>query len=344
MEFRNYTPFVPMVFENIDVNDNPFKIVILKGTFKIVKDAPLKPIPDQHPLVLTDEFYGEMNESSIRFESDLVPYKPNSDIIVNAIAHSPEKRPVPQWMVSVQVGELKKELLVMGKRFWKRMGMMWKLTKAEPCLQVPIKYENAYGGQWQDNDQLDVFEENPVGCGYVNKKFLKNVEQIPAPDIMNKEDPVTVFNQLYKPQGFSTISKSWTQRRQYTGTYDDKWIKERHPYLPKDFDFAYYNCSHPDMIYNGYLTGNETVELKNLHPEHKKLQFGLPDYKVFLLLRYLNGSMKVCKVSLDTLHIELPEEQAYLVWRGQFDIGEPLRVIEARMIIPESTENRKKNG
>jgi len=335
MEFRNYTPFVPITFESIDINDKAFQVVILKGTFKIQKDALLKPLPDQRPLTLTDQFYGELNESSIRFESELVPYKPNSDIIVNAIAHTPKKKPVSQWTASVQVGKLKKELLIMGKRYWKKKRMSWKITDAESCMKVPIKYENAYGGQFNHEGELDVFEENPVGCGYVNKKYLNNIEQLPAPSIMKKEEPVIEFNQYYEPQGFSVISKSWLQRRKYAGTYDEKWINERHPKLPKDFDFSYYNCAHPEMIYNGYLIGNESVELANLHPEHKILQFYLPSYKVFLLLRYLNGQLKMCKVELDTLHIELPEEQAFLIWRGKFFTGEPLRIIEARMTIPD---------
>lgn len=344
MEFRNYTPFAPLTFESLDMNNNPFQVVILRGTFNIIPNAPLQPVSEQQPIVTTDEFYGELNTSSVRFESDLAPYKPRSDIIINANAYAPGGKALAQWLVSVQVGKLQKRLLVTGSHYWEYQFITgWKISEPEPCMEVPIKYEYAYGGQWQHEERAGVYEENPVGVGYVNLKYWDKTKPIPAPRIMSPNDPIIELGKNYKPEGLSVITKSWLPRRQYGGTYDEQWIREYHPQLPKDFNYAYYNCAHPDLIYDGYLQGNESITLTQLHPRHETLCFSLPGYKVGLLLRYLNGSMAIGKVALDTLHIDVPAHRAYLVWRGQFDVGEPLRVLEARMLLPNQQQPGKAN-
>jgi len=342
MEFRNYTPFPPITFESLGIDGEPFQVVILRGTFKIIPNAPLKPIPDQQPIITSDKFYGEPNISSIKFESDLAPYKPKSDIIINATSYPPGKKILPYWMVSAQVGKLQKQLLVTGPRYWQhRLMGGWKITDPEPCKEVPIRYEYAYGGQWKHEKESSVYEQNPIGLGYVNMKYLDKNKPIPAPRIMSSKQQVMELGNVHKPEGFSAMMKSWLPRRKYAGTYDEKWIKERHPLMPKNFDYAFYNCAHPDMIYDGYLIGNEQVVLKYLHSEHENLSFFLPDYRLGLLLRYKSGAMAMAKVELDTLHIDAPENRVYLVWRSQFDVGESLRVLEARMVIPMKKEKRR---
>jgi hypothetical protein len=177
-----------------------------------------------------------------------------------------------------------------------------------------------------------VCEENAVGMGCVNKKYLDKGKPVPAPRIMSPDDLIVELGKTHAPEGFSTITKSWRQRRKHAGTYDEQWLQERHPYLPADFDYAFYNCAHPDLICDGYLKGNETIVLKHLHPQHETLRFSLPDYTVGLVLHYVNGARAACTMNLDTLHLDVPANRAYLVWRGQFQVGEPLQALEARHV------------
>ena len=104
--------------------------------------------------------------------------------------------------------------------------------------------------------------------------------------------------------------------------------------MPEDFSFAYHNAAHPDMIYDGYLEGDEKIVLHRLHPDCETLRFFLPGYRVGLLVRYMSGAMAAAKIELDTLCVETEENRAYLVWRGQFDESEKTRVVEARMTVP----------
>jgi hypothetical protein len=316
MEFRNCTPFAPMTFESLDVEDNSFQVVILRGTFNLIPNAPLQPAPDQEPLVTSDEFYDHPDTSSVRFESDLVPYKPRSDIIINATAYAPGGKALPSWIVSAQIGRKQKNLLVTGPRYWKHYLVNgWKACTPEPCLEVPIRYEHAFGGQWRHNDDAGVCEENPVGVGCVNKKYLDKSQLLPAPRIMSPDDLILELGKQHKPEGFSAIAKSWLPRRKLSGTYDEQWRQQRHPKLPQDFDYAYFNCAHPDLTYDGYLNGDEAVALKHLHPQHKMLKFSLPEYRVGAVITDKDDYRYGALGNLDTLYMDIERMRAYLVWR-----------------------------
>ena len=333
MEFRNYTPFAPMTFENPDVEDNSFQVVILRGTFNVIPDAPLQPARDQEPLTTSDEFYDHPNTSSVRYESDLVPYKPRSDIIFNATAYAPGGRALPSWIAGIQVGRKQKSLLVTGPRYWKHYLVSgWKACAPEPCTEVPIRYEHAYGGQWQHGEEAGVCEENPVGVGYVNKKYLDRSQLLPAPRIMSPDDLILELGKNYKPEGFSAIAKSWLPRRKYGGTYDEPWLQQRRPKLPKDFDYAYYNGAHPDLIYDGYLKGDEAVALKHLHSQLQILKFSLPAYRVGAVITDKDDYRYGALGNLDTVYMDIEKMRVYLAWRITLPLYQDgIKLLETKM-------------
>src|SRR2546426_12776925 len=90
MEMCNDTPFMPLAFESQDVDDQPFHVVVLKGTYEIINGQPLKLAPEPRPLTMADEYYGDPTGSSLKRESDLAPYKPRTDIhFTGAVAYAP---------------------------------------------------------------------------------------------------------------------------------------------------------------------------------------------------------------------------------------------------------------
>ena len=88
MEFRNHTPFPAMAFEGIDQHDQAFHVIVLRQTLSFASGK-LEYADEQAQLCEVDEFFGEMNQSSVRQESDLCQYKPKCDVIVNATAYAP---------------------------------------------------------------------------------------------------------------------------------------------------------------------------------------------------------------------------------------------------------------
>lgn len=330
MIFRNYTPFPHLIFESRDEQRRDFGVLVLRGTFEIVPGRPLKPIQEQEPIVMADQYHGEPGKSSLRMENNLAPYKPKSDIHLDAIAHAPGGQPHTAWRVGVAIGKIKKELVVTGPRFWTESVVGWNLSDPLPVPQVPIRYESAYGGTWQFGKEVGAFAQNPVGTGFVNTKAVDESKPVPAPCILALDAPIPRMNSDMKVEGLGPLAPSWQPRLQFAGTFDTLWERTRWPDLPEDFKFDFYNSAHPDLIYPGFLQGNESVRLAHLTTDGE-LSFSLPDYLLGMLFRFEDGQITPAPMHLDTVHLDLLKMRAYLVWRGLYPLGKPLRVLEARM-------------
>ncbi len=50
-----------------------------------------------------------------------------------------------------------------------------------------------------------------------------------------------------RPAGFGILGRAWPPRLQKAGTYDQRWLDQRWPLLPKDFGFAYWNGAPEDQ-------------------------------------------------------------------------------------------------
>lgn len=314
-ELNNRTPFSPMVFETLDLDDDPFQVIVLRGTFSIENAKPLKPIQKQRPVRLAPEYFGSANESSLRADDDLAPYKANADIVVDAVAHSPGGVRLQKWQVEVHVGALSKILRVHGPRWWQKSATgEWILTEATPVSEVPVRYEATFGGSWSHGDRAGVFEQNPCGKGFVGPLDQVDVPEIPAPQIESPGAPIGMPGQETAPQGLGPISKAWLPRRRYAGTFDTRWQLERHPRLPLDFSVDFYNSAHPDLVYDGFLHGDESVTLVSLS-SHGDLTFQLPDYEILGSLTDHSGFTYGNLFNLDTLEIDVERMSAGLVWR-----------------------------
>jgi hypothetical protein len=330
MEMQNCTPFTPLVFETRDVEDRLHHVVVLKGAYEIVNGQPLKPA-EPKPLTVADEHYGDPTKSSLRRESDLAPFKPRTDIhFTDPVAHAPGGKPSPRWQVKVRVGPVEKALQVTGPRQWVRK-FGWRLTEPEPVAQVLLRYENAFGGAWQHKDEHGVWEENPLGRGFVNPKYLNAARPVPAPQIEAPDEPVAELGKTYKPQGLGPLARAWQPRRQKAGTFDDAWLKHRWPGLPRDFSDEHYNSSHPDLVVPAYLGGDEPVLLEGLSPDGP-LAFRLPGVAVCLVVQQVDGKVRTARMSLDTVEIAAGSRECSLVWRAKVPVDPPVRTMIAGVL------------
>ncbi len=332
-EFHNHTPFSPLTFETLDLEDDPFQVIILRGSFTILPGKPLRPTQEQQQVRTSPEYFGALNDSSLRTDDDLAPYKANSDIILNTTAYAPRGIPHRRWNVGIRIGSLAKDLIVTGPRHWRwHWWHGWILDAPEPATEVPLRYEYAFGGQWTHEDTADIYEENPCGRGFVDPAHLSRKESVPAPQIESPAEPIEELGKRYRPQGFGPLAKSWLPRRSYAGTYDEQWQRKRHPKLPEDFCVDFHNCAHPDLVYDGYLDGAESVELTHLHPTIPKLRFQLPDYAFLGAITDRAGFRYGRHFLLDTVEIDITTMQVGLVWRLALPLYEDgIALIETRL-------------
>ncbi len=330
MQLANHSPFPDFVFESLDERDQPIHCVLCKGTFIIGDDSRLHVAPEQEPVVLADRWRREPLTSSVAIDTDLVPRKLVSDITLDAVAQAQGEVERESWLVRVEVGKVSKSVMVWGPRQWQHSGLRgWHLSQPRPTREVPLHYELAFGGR-QDIDGTDVvFEENPVGRGFVVRKPPTS-EVIPAPQIEAPHDPVRDFGRMYRPVGVGPLAKHWLPRRNLCGTADDLWKKSRWPLRPLDFDFRYYNSASAGLMYPGYLDGNERVCISGCSPGGM-VRFSLPEIRLVLFAVDKGNGLTVEAMVLDTLHVDLVSNRVQLTWRLSFPGAAPL---DSVLIIP----------
>ncbi len=74
---------------------------------------------------------------------------------------------------------------------------------------------------------------------------LRSPPHLPAPTIEAADAPITRWDAMPPPAGFGPVPPWWRPRQQHAGTYDEAWLAERHPLLPRDFDERFWHCARP---------------------------------------------------------------------------------------------------
>src|SRR5215510_3106710 len=64
--------------------------VLLKRSFAIVHGEICQPLEQHHPLAAGDVFWVEPGSSTVRYESDFVPFKLATDVVLNGTVHAPD--------------------------------------------------------------------------------------------------------------------------------------------------------------------------------------------------------------------------------------------------------------
>lgn len=343
MEILNDTPFV---VETLPANGPGGKTVltlIVKGTFEMHPNEPVSVAGEQIPVAFGDEFYDEKQGGSVKFESDMAPFKPRADIVLVGKAHAPGGRMVQTIDVSLKVGRVKKTIRVIGDRSWDCSGLLLPEGHSvpQPFKVMDLTYEKAFGGI--DKEGGDYCRENLVGRGFIAKTSKKVTNRTLLPNLENPLQLIKSWKDHPQPAGFGFYGRAWMPRAGYLGTHDDKWRKTRSPQPPEDFRFDYYNGAHPHLQVEGYLLGNEEVELVNLTSE-ETLRFQLPGLlptgtvlKSFEHIKE-DPAMKEAPPSeeevafhLDTLCLIPDEHLFYQVWRGLCPIRD-LTALEVKKV------------
>lgn len=320
MELTNTTPYCAerVVLPNKEGRD--LLVVIVKAAFNPANGERLVPAEVQIPVQLADTHYDAPDESSIRDESDLAPYKPNTDVVLLGHAQ-PAKGRVGQLDVSLAVGTLKHTVRVFGRRNWERGILAEKISAPEPFERVPLCYEYAFGGKDltpAEESRHENEARNPVGIGFRAGKSRRKIQGSPLP---NLEDPIALIKtpkDRPAPVGFGFIGRHWQPRLAYAGTMDQAWTDDRMPLPPRDFDDRYFNGAHPALVYRGWLQGDESVRVINAGP-WGPLHFTLPGACPGVRLESRSGGISPA-MRLDTLVIDADEGKVIVVWRGAVDV------------------------
>lgn len=338
---KNLTPFPHLQFSNTDNRGYEFGVLMIKVAFDVGADGACTPAPEQEPFNFSDRTYGDMFTTSLRYPSDLVSYKPGTDIIADVIAHAPDAKPSARWDAGIQVVDgdettIEKRICVRGPRFWqpkwrlrltdeqtrewrkhRKLFRGWELTEAEPIEHLPVHYEFAYGGsiakEVDENGKpvLDAYEQNPIGRGLIDRDWTDHTKPVAAPQL---EPLDATLNDAYAPvavAGLGPIPPDWQPRLRRAGTYDDNWKKHIWPKWPPDYDFAYNNSAAEGLTSKRHLRGVLRIVLLNLRREASKFILSVPDVMPWVVKDMADGEPRFVCPHLDTIFLSMAPDDLF---------------------------------
>lgn len=318
LQLKNHSPFKAAiaVFPNEHGVDSLY--LTIKGTFALGRTVTMA--SEQLPVRLTDEFWGEPGRSSLKYAAEVHLTKPATDIIVIGTARATDGKPVTSLDVTVQADSVRRTIKVFGDRKWCRYEDQWRISPPASFVSMPIVYERAFGGVHEDvrDRSKTTFEpRNPVGRGFQGGRSPAEIDGQPLP---NLEDPALLISKPEdhpSPVCFGFIASSWEPRKSFAGTYDERWQRQRAPYIPEDFQKSYFNAAHPDLVCSGYLRGGEPVTLTNMSVG-SPLTFNLPRIEFDVAVQ-IDKRTETPAMNLETVLIEPDEMRLSLLWRGEVE-------------------------
>ncbi|MEK9149073.1 MAG: DUF2169 domain-containing protein, partial [Candidatus Desantisbacteria bacterium] len=165
--------------------------VLVKRTYNIRRGGKCTPSEDQMKLLPADKFFnnGDPVINSCESESDFVPYKVATDVVLIGKAYSEGGKKVRALETTLKVGEYQKTVWVIGDRICRyRSFGEHVFSDPEPFASMELRYERAYGGvdiHAQDGNPL-IYPRNPIGQGFVVKNKKEAIDNMPLP---NLEEP-----------------------------------------------------------------------------------------------------------------------------------------------------------
>lgn len=304
--------------------------IVVKGTFELQSGQPARMVDWKERMLFSgDAFYDDDPRSTLRYPSDLAPFKPRADVLVVGTAYPPPNASASR--VEMKVGRLSKSLVVVGDRRWTSGLMGLNPSDASKLPKLQLRYEHAFGGEG--------FAPNPVGKGFCPPTEERKAETV-LPNIEHPDELIRNAQDVTSPAGFGPLDCRWAARRSKAGTYDEVWLRERWPWFPADFDWSYFNAAPADQQLP-YLHGDETIVLEGMHTKTPKLESQLPGVRPRCFARRRTGSLgpqhQEVPLALDTVWIDADVNRMTLVWRGCVALESmKSRELEAILLVQES--------
>ena len=322
MELLNSTGMQAGYTLGIQPDGRELLVVVVKGTFSFPNRDSEPPLADeQMPLVEADTFTGEPGFSTPLYEVDYAPRKPRCDVLLNGSAYAPGSRPTARVQVGIKVGQIRKTFNVVGDRKWESSTTGIGPGYSGRFVTMPISYDRAFGGVddfHEDKSFHSAYMLNPIGKGYHRELSGILVDGTPMPNTEEINEPVTMPHRPYRPMGFGPLGRGWQPRLKHAGTYDDDWLENTFPFLPPDFNEAYYQAAPPDQQM-AYPKGGEEIILVNLTSDGRRT-FRLPELDVPFVFFRKKGNKYETHGSIDTIVIEPDKSLFTMTWRASLPL------------------------
>lgn len=303
---------------------------------------------EQIPILEADEFNGggKPDTDSVKHESDMVAYKPMTDVALVGHARVPGGKKIGQMDVGIQIGAARKIARVFGDRKVFVTASGFAFSPPEPFSEMPLDYSLAYGGRDEKSDDgvPYVYPKNPVGKGFVVKSTPASLQDLALP---NLEDPAKlltpqnlVLGRFDKwkegpvPVAFGFQNKNFHPRFTLAGLPPEHWAdaeadRQRSlkkapevgskasnipPQVPPMLNPYFFNGAAPGLSLP-FLKGDEAIKLAYLDADHPQFTFNLPGKRPRAWIDVGEGPEEM-EMALHTVVIYKDVNRVTLTWRG----------------------------
>ncbi|MFE8034337.1 DUF2169 family type VI secretion system accessory protein [Thiohalocapsa marina] len=237
--------------------------------------------------------------------------RPRAEYLVGATAFTRADRR-RACRVRAQVGNLSKELVVWGLRFWEGERPSAPLA----FERLALDWSQTYGGE--------DFAANPVGMGRRDSE-IDGTRMRLLPRVEYPDRPLTRPSAVGRPAGFGPLDQTWATRAAKRGTYDQAWLERDYPGLARDLDGSFFNLAPEDQQQATPFRGDEGYAFDLLHPELDRIEGVLPGLatRVFATRKKAaDETFEELSMSLKALWFFPEEERLIQVFQGWMHIGE----------------------
>jgi hypothetical protein len=334
----------------------PIMAALVKRTYDILPDGRCSPAAEQAPLIPTDTFAEGKDPvtGSCLMESDFLPFKVATDVVVIGKVHAPGGMAAPRVKAAVSVAGVTKEIVAFGDRYcyWHE-GILY-FSEPEPFRSIDLLYENAYGGvdlTTYGADAPMIYPRNHIGKGFVVNPAPAALHGMVLPNLEDPHHPLTpetiAFGHMEEwqrqpmPQSFGWFGKFWYPRCSFAGVlppYMRMYEEIQEAVLglvPKDqveqfkrfrmpmMDFRFFSGAAPGLAVP-YLKGDEPVHLLGLDPRGA-LTVKLPGPRLRVGID-LGDGFQFPEVVTHTVCFLKEENRLYMVWRAALPYGGPEKI------------------
>lgn len=285
------------------------------------------PVPGAEVLMV-DALWCDEPAGSVRVPGDLSLARPGTDVVVVGSAFAPGGVAVTALDVVVRAGPLCKAVRVYGRRVWYEGAAGLTLSPPQPFVTQPLRWEDAWGGREERDGRSVIDPRNPYGRGVaLDPATLLHRE---GPHVEDPDDPVTSPTARPRPAGIGALSPGMPPRDVYAGTMDQRWLDERFPLRPLDFDARFFHCAVPELASAEPFVGGEAVSIAGMHPAGE-VAFRLPR-RAFFVGAEVDGMMAEHPPRLDTVVVHPNDGYADLTWRSVIPTPRPERRLRALFV------------
>ncbi|MCB9495822.1 MAG: DUF2169 domain-containing protein [Fibrobacteria bacterium] len=250
-----------------------------------------------------DQFWGTNNPATeaTKLESELVAWKPCTDVVVIGDACSPTGKRARFFDAGIKIGKFQKSVRVFGNRKIQLKTFGFAFTEPEVFERMPLHYGLAYGGRHMrtaKGDELS-YPRNPVGRGFVVQPTPEELLTLQLPNLENPARILTPDSLVLKsyekwveapePWALGFTSRNFHPRLSLAGlppsmateaeitrlqTVNDSGgdqVSAPTPVLNPEF-----HCGASKGLVLPHLKGDESVVLEYMDPEFPLFEFQLP--------------------------------------------------------------------